>query len=162
MIGDREQGTGQRKEGNSRGEGSFPAFPSQTWYLTADITCWPGLMPHVHGVEILDTYANRTLARIDARYGWIPVAFDCGFEHDEEHMMMHRWYRGTPWNGIVEAWRVREVGDRLVELSYAIYARGWRQRLLARIVIAPMARRQFEMIDLLAVAHRRAQESDGW
>src|SRR5690606_33154714 len=28
------------------------ALLPQVWYLTADIGCWAGLMPHVHGVEV--------------------------------------------------------------------------------------------------------------
>ena len=144
------------------GEGPFPAYPSQTWYLAADITCWLGLMPHIHGVDILDKRGNRTLARIDARFGWIPVVFECGFEHDEGCMVLYRWYRGVLGSGIVERWQVRDVGDGLVELSFSVSARGWLKRLLARAVIAPIARRQFDMIVLLAVSHRRAQEADGW
>ncbi len=62
----------------------------------------------------------------------------------------------------LERWQVRDVGDGLVDLSFSINARGWWKRLLARAVIAPIARRQFDMIELLAVSHRRAHESDGW
>ena len=143
-------------------EGSLPAYASQTWYLTADITCWPGLMPHIHEVSVLDRHGNRTLAHIDARWGWIPVVFECGFQHDEDRQVMHRWYRGLLFRGIVERWQVWEAGAGQVGLSFALHAPGWWKRLLARTVIAGIARRQFEMIGLLAVAHREAQESDGW
>ncbi|MEZ4521603.1 MAG: hypothetical protein R3A46_08175 [Thermomicrobiales bacterium] len=119
-------------------------------------------MPHVHHVEILDRRDDRTLARIDARRGWVPVRFLCGFARDEERGVMHRWYIGWPWGGIIETWRVSQDGDGLIELRCSILARGWFRRLIAWLVIAPIARRQFEMIDLLAVAHRRSQDADGW
>ena len=119
-------------------------------------------MPHIHRVEILDRRENRTLARIDARWGWVPVEFECGFEHNEDRMVMHRWYRGPLWGGIVETWRVAQGRDDLVELRVEIRARGWLNRLTAALVIAPIAARQMEMIDLLATAHRQAHEADGW
>ena len=142
--------------------GSFRAYLDQTWYLTADIACWTGLMPHIHGVEVIDRRRDRTLARIDARFGWLPVGFECGFAHDPERLVMHRWYRGTLWGGIVETWRLRQDPDGQVSLSYQVSAKTCRKRLLARLVIARIARKQFEMIDLLAVAHRKAKDADGW
>ncbi len=144
------------------GEGRFPAYTAQAWYLAAEMTCWPGLMPHIHGVEILDTHENRTLARINARWGWMPITFECGFVHDESGLVMQRWYRGRLFGGIVERWRVRDAGAGVVQLSFAIHARGWRKRLLTRVVVAPIAWRQFRMIELLAVAHQRSHERDGW
>ena len=146
-----------------RGGGSrFPAYLDQAWYLTADIGCWTGLMPHIHGVEVIDRRGDRTLARIDARFGWLPVEFECGFAHDQERLVMHRWYRGALWGGIVETWRLRQEPGGLVSLSYTVIAETWWKRLLATLIIASIARKQNEMIDLLAVAHRRANDSDGW
>ena len=142
--------------------GSFHAYLDQTWYLTADIACWTGLMPHIHRVEVIDRRGDRTLARIDARFGWLPVEFECGFAIDQERLVMHRWYRGAIWGGIVETWRLRQEPDGQVSLSYRVSAKTCWKRLLARLVIGPIARKQFEMIDLLAVAHRRAKDADGW
>ncbi|CAN5509560.1 hypothetical protein BH23CHL2_BH23CHL2_23870 [soil metagenome] len=119
-------------------------------------------MPHIHGVDILARREKRTLARIDARWGWIAVRFECGFDHDDNLRVMHRWYRGLLWGGIVETWRVTPREGDLVDVSVAIRAPDWLRRVLARIVIAPIAARQMEMIELLAVAHRRSQEADGW
>lgn len=144
------------------GSGTFHAYADQTWYLASEITCWPGLMPHIHGATILDRRDNRTLARINARYGWLPITLECGFQHDEERMVMHRWYRGLFFGGIVERWQVRETDDDLVELSFTLQASGFGKGILGRAVVGWFARRQFEMIDLLAVAHREAQDSDGW
>ena len=115
-------------------------------------------MPHIHGVEVLARRGERVLARVDARRGWLPVCFACGFTVDERRHVMHRWYLGRLWRGIVETWRVAELDDGCVELAVTIRARGLRARVLARLVVVPLARRQLEMIDLLAVAHRRARE----
>jgi ribosome-associated toxin RatA of RatAB toxin-antitoxin module len=119
-------------------------------------------MPHIHAVEVLDRRGNRTLARIDARRGWLPVCFTCGFALDHERLVMHRWYLGRPLRGIVETWRVRTLDGGGVSLTVRIRANGLLARLMARAVIGPIARRQYEMIDLLAVAHRQAHEADGW
>ena len=135
------------------------ALLPQVWYLTADIGCWAGLMPHVHGVEVLDRRGGRTLARVAARRGWLPVRLTCGFERADERHVMHRWYRGRLWRGIVETWRVAERDDGYVELRVTLQARGLLARALTRLVILPLARRQLEMIDLLATAHRRAREA---
>lgn len=115
-------------------------------------------MPHIHGVEVLARRGERVLARVDARRGWLPVCFACGFAVDERRHVMHRWYLGRLWRGNVETWRVAELDDGCVELAVTIRARGLRARVLARLVVVPLARRQLEMIDLLAVAHRRARE----
>jgi hypothetical protein len=119
-------------------------------------------MPHIHAVEVLDGRGKRTLARIEARRGWLPVRFVCGFAHDDERMVMHRWYLGRPWRGIVETWQVRPLDDDNVSLSVTIGARGALARLMRWAVIWPIATRQYEMIDLLAVAHRQSHEADGW
>jgi hypothetical protein len=118
-------------------------------------------MPHIHAVEVLERRGDRTLAWVDARRGWVPVRFVCGFAQDDGRHVMHRWYLGPLWRGIVETWRVRELDAERVELSVAVRAEGLRARLLARLVVVPLARRQLEMVDLLAVAHRRAHEIDG-
>jgi hypothetical protein len=119
-------------------------------------------MPHIHGIDVLDRRGDRTLARIDARWGWIPLTLACGFAHDEERHVMHRWYLGSLWRGIVETWRVRELDDDLVEVDVSIRTAGWRARLLAKLVVGPLARRQLEMIDLLAVAQRKSHEAADW
>jgi ribosome-associated toxin RatA of RatAB toxin-antitoxin module len=119
-------------------------------------------MPHIHAVEVLDRRGNRALARIDARRGWLPVCFTCGFALDHERLVMHRWYLGRPWRGIVETWRVRTLDDGRVSLAVSISAGNLLARLMVWAVIGPIAKRQYEMVDLLAVAHRQAHEADGW
>jgi ribosome-associated toxin RatA of RatAB toxin-antitoxin module len=119
-------------------------------------------MPHIHQVEVSERRGDRTLARIDARWGWVPITFVCGFAHDEERHVMHRWYLGPLWRGLVETWRVRALDDELVALEVSIRAAGWRARLLAKLVMEPLARRQLEMIDLLAVAQRKSHEAADW
>jgi hypothetical protein len=49
-----------------------------------------------------------------------------------------------------------------VSLAVSISAGNLLARLMVWAVIGPIAKRQYEMVDLLAVAHRQAHEADGW
>lgn len=122
--------------------------------LASDLTRWPNLLPHVRYTRQRED--NDTWEIGYARFG-LPLRCVCRLVAGPGQREVRLVHVSGPGRGLAERFLVRNA----TRLHYTCATgRGAcpLQRVVARMVLLPLAVRTMEMFDLLATAERRAAE----
>ena len=85
----------------------------QVFGTAADLPKWPEILPHYRSVVYLQRSPERTVIRMAARRGWIPIRWTSELEVDRsKHEIRFRHLKAFT-RGMVVVWTFKQTGDQI-------------------------------------------------
>ena len=139
----------------------------QIYRLGAEIECWPLILPHYRGVDLLWQQDNAVVARMRAMRSGIPVSWTCVQQRfPDEPRVTFRHIAGFT-AGMEVAWQFTALADGRVRVEIIHdFRKGWplgdrfiSDRVVGDFFVANIADKTLARIKFLAETLRRRESN---
>lgn len=130
--------------------------------LVAEVDTWPGLFPHILGVDVLWRDGDALVARVRASRSGVPINWICRRGNDRSALRVFVEHIDGFAYGLRATWELAPLpaDQTLARLTVDHHPHGLLDRWLVPIVVGYLATYTLAMLTLLAESDRAAH--DGW